>query len=105
LTEHQVYSLYNNELKANITMFTSWKTDSSRQTRNWYDRYIIDYGNNHLEEFQNHIALKAVDQQEMIKLLTFSGFKIVNIFGDFAEEEFNGESERMIVIAQKPSNK
>ncbi|MCF7918804.1 MAG: class I SAM-dependent methyltransferase [Candidatus Cloacimonetes bacterium] len=99
MPERQVYSGCNNQLKAQVTLFTSWFTDE--KVRHWNDRYLLEYDDQHQEEFHNHIVLKALYLNEMLSMLTAAGFRITDIAGGFEGENFNEKSERMLITAQK----
>lgn len=104
LPQTKLYSEYNNELKAEISMSTSWITDQSLQVRHWLDHYQVKYNNGLKNDFRNNISLKKVSLKEITDLFEISGFYILNTFGDYDLSDFSNESHRLIVVAQKIPN-
>lgn len=97
----KLYSEYNKEIQANITLFTSWNTDRKAGIRNWYDRYEVKYSAGRYIEFTNNISLKAVNLEEMTNLLEEAGFQIIETYGDYDFSEYSESTHRLIIIAQK----
>lgn len=52
-------------------------------------------------EYGGKISLRPVKREELVKWLADSGFKVLNIFGDFNKGFFSEETFHTVIIAQK----
>lgn len=96
----KLYSEYNQQFQAQITLYTSWDTDRKNNQRNWHDYYQMAYKDGTKTDFINDISLKAISFKEINELLTSTGFKIVDVYGDYDYSMLKTASPRMIIIAQ-----
>jgi len=98
----KLYSEFNNDLQAQITMFTSWETELISEIRTWQDYYKIEFSDGRLYDFINDISLKSVSMQKLKSLLEVAGFSIIEILGDYYSHPYQRNSDRLIITAQKP---
>jgi SAM-dependent methyltransferase len=96
-----LYSEYNPQIKAKITMLTSWQTDPDNNIRTWLDRYHLVYSDNTTYSFKNTISLENISLQYITNLLRESDFEILNIYGDYHLNPYGSDSDRLIIIARR----
>ncbi len=86
----------NPERNSRITMFTSHKIDRKNKIKHWQDTYVEINAEGKRNEFKNFISLKECDQNYMKMLFEKTGYKIINIFGDFDGGKVTANSDNMI---------
>ena len=101
LTFTKLYSEFNHEYQAQISLYTSWDTAANGNQRNWHDYYQIEYKDGRKTDFTNDISMKAVQFDEMKLLLKEAGFGMIKTYGDYDYCDFTPLSPRMIIVAQK----
>ncbi len=97
----KLYNEFNNELQAQITMFTSWETELITEIRTWQDYYKIEFSDGRLYDFTNDISLKSISLKQLKSFLEKAGFCIIEILGDYYFHPYQRNSDRLIIIAQK----
>lgn len=95
------YTHFNDEIKAMVTMFTSYRIDREKKIQYWEDKYILRYTEGNQTEFIHRLALKRMTPDEMEYLLKSIGYKIKAVFGDFECGPVNEDSDNWIFVAEK----
>ncbi|MFN3403461.1 MAG: SAM-dependent methyltransferase [Cytophagaceae bacterium] len=72
-------------------------------TRTFIDGFIIKDINFVVNEKEYHFQekVKAITHQKFLEYFSTTGFKVLNVFGNYQLDEFAQESERMIYVVEK----
>jgi trans-aconitate methyltransferase len=84
-----------------VTMFTSHKIDRTNQIKHWKDTYVEVDGNR--REFVNYISLKECSKNHMKQLFEKTGYRIIDVFGDFEGGKVTKDSDNLIYVAKHKS--
>ena len=87
------FSINNDECK----LYEKHHYDSKSQTIHYFKKYI--FPNNKFLTF--NLPVRIFFHQELLNLLDLLGFKIVNIFGDYNNEEYNSSSRKQILFIKR----
>lgn len=63
--------------------------------------HYITYPDGRTERVVQVLQMRYIFRYEMEHLLELSGFKVLDLFGDFDKSEFTGDSPEMIFVAKK----
>ena len=83
-----------------VTMYSSYQIDRLHQIKHWQDKYyeVSETGRTVLE---NKVSLKECPPDLMELLLEKAGFRLVEKYGGFQQQEITTDSQNILYIAQK----